>query len=420
MRFGASFQRMEDSTLTHTASDPSDKTPAFVSDINEHSAATLFRDGKLHQAANAYRALTDRHPERLDFQARLGYLELISNNATGAVNRLTGVLAKGFRNRTILSHLGEAYCRIGDLGPAALCFQQLGREGLAGTLAAMADLEMLRLSDTFVSGQIPWIDDDPLPVIRVAINGEQANLIIDTGAGDCVLDTRFAISAGVRLGGQEGRHFAGGQHAQVTHGHAAQLDLTDIRINDVPVQVLDLQQVFADWYPGLAIHGVLGIRVLSLFHCTLDYQTKSLRLESPKLDESPSEGSPIWLAEDWMLLSQADFPSLRQALVFLDSGMVGGAFAVSESRASSLGIESDPQMSLVGTGGGGTVSGTAARVESIAMDSLIRTQVGGLLLDALSIETTLGYRINGLIGSDMFRGAHLSLDFANMRLRVSS
>jgi hypothetical protein len=83
-----------------------------------------------------------------------------------------------------------------------------------------------------------------------------------------VLDVNFAVAAAVRLGGQEWRNFAGGRPAQVTHGHAEQLDLGDVCIRDVPVQILSLQPVFGDWYPGLPIHGILGIRALSLFTCT--------------------------------------------------------------------------------------------------------------------------------------------------------
>jgi hypothetical protein len=45
--------------------------------------------------------------------------------------------------------------------------------------------------------------------------------------------------------------------------------------------------------------------------------------------------------------------------------------------------------------------------------------VKGLLLDSLSIESTLGFRTNGLIGHDMLRDTHMHMDFANMRLRVS-
>ena len=246
-----------------------------------------------------------------------------------------------------------------------------------------------------------------------------ANLIVDTGAGDCVLDMRFAVAAGVRLGGQEWRHFAGGQHAQVTHGHAEQLNLRDVRIRDVPVQMLDLQAVFGDWYPDLAIHGILGIRVMSLFDCTLDYQAGLLSLEPHNRRRSTDDGVPLWLAEDWMLLSHADFPALRQALIFLDTGMMGGAFAVSESRAPALGVGRDARSSLVGTGGGGEIPGTGARAGALRLDAVERRNAGGLLLDKLSIETTLGYRINGLIGHDMLRDTRLVLDFTNMRLRLA-
>jgi len=410
---------MEGIILARPESDLNKVEPDSASAEIERSAGDLFRDGRFLQAARAYLVLSDRHPERLDVQARLGYLDLISNRPASAVTRLSGVLEKGFRKREILSHLGEAYYRVGDLGPAALCYQQLGREGLAGTLAAMADLEIMRPDDALAGSQLDWITSDPLPVIKAEINGVAANMAVDTGAGDCVLDSHFAVSAGVRLGGQELRHFAGGQHAQVTHGHAEQLKLGDVRIRDVPVQMLDLQPAFGDWYPDLAIHGILGIRVMSLFGCTLDYQAGLLRLEPPNRRRSADDGIPLWLAENWMLLSHADFPLMRQALVFLDTGMTGGAFAVSESRAPALGVGPDARPTLVGTGGGGEIPGTGALVGKLSLDGFERCDVSGLLLDSLSIETALGYRINGLIGHDMLRDTRVTLDFFNMRLRLA-
>lgn len=417
--FSASFEHLEDIALKRPESDVDEIKPDIASAEIERSAGMLFRDGCFQQAAKAYLTLSDRHPERLDIQARLGYLDLIANKPASAVTRLSDALEKGFRNREILSHIGEAYYRVGDLGPAALCYQQLGREGLAGTLAAMADLEIMRPGNPLAGSDLAWITSDPLPVVRAEINGAAANLVVDTGAGDCVLDMRFAVSAEVRLGGQEWRHFAGGQHAQVTHGHVEQLNLGDVRIRDVPVQMLDLQAVFGDWYPDLAIHGILGIRVMSLFDCTLDYQAGRLSLEPPDRRRSTDEGVPLWLAEDWMLLSHTDFPARRQALVFLDTGMMGGAFAVSTSRAPALGVDRDARSPLVGTGGGGEIPGTGARAEELRLDAVERRNVGGLLLDSLSIETTLGYRINGLIGHDMLRDTRLALDFTNMRLRLS-
>ena len=373
-----------------TRQDADVSTPKAETDSTEieRRAAASFRDGHFQQAARSYQALLDRHPERMDVQARLGYLELIANRASSAVTRLSAALEQGFRTREVLSHLGEAYYRAGDLGPAALCYQRLGREGLAGTLAAMADLDIMRLDKAPTGSDLAWVAADPLPVVRAEINGVTANLVVDTGAGDCVLDTGFAVAAEVRLGGQEWRHFADGRHAQVTHAHAERLELGDIRIRDLPVQVLDTRTVFGDWYPDLTVHGILGARVMSLFDCTLDYRAGQLSLAPPRRRQSAEVGVPFWLAEDWMLLSHADFPALRQALVFLDTGMTGGAFVVSKARATALGLSGDARSNLVGTGGGGQIQGKGARAQALRLDALERRDVSGLLVDARSSNVT--------------------------------
>ena len=59
---------------------------------SEHKAAALFRDGDFRSAAQAYRTLAERHPDRLDIQARLGHLDLLANDPDAAVSRLSRVL----------------------------------------------------------------------------------------------------------------------------------------------------------------------------------------------------------------------------------------------------------------------------------------------------------------------------------------
>ena len=232
--------------------------------VNEAFAEEHFVEGRFGDATRAYESLLDQYPGRLDILARLGYLDLLANHADSAVARLSHVLEKGMRTRGILSHLAEAYCRRGDLGHAALCYQQLGRHGLAGTLAVMTGLEVFRIGNASAPVCLDLLSVEPLPVIRALVNGVGANLLIDTGAGDCVLDMRFAVSAGVRLGGQESRDFPGGHSAQVTHAHLEQLNMDTLSIHDLPVQVLDLQPAFGGWFPGQAIHGIVGISVLAL------------------------------------------------------------------------------------------------------------------------------------------------------------
>lgn len=402
-----------------SSSDDPRSPEAYAEKPDERTAAAAFVDGDFADAETGFRKLAEQQPGRLDLIARLAHLDLLANRLSPAIERLTRALEGGLRTQTILTHLAEAYLRRGDLGRAALTYQNLGRDGLAGTLAAMAHLQPWRLSAPAGHSALHWLRGEPLPVVAVRINGETANLVIDTGAGDLTLDTHFALQAEVRLGGPEWRTFAGGRPAEVLHGHVEQLMLASQEILDVPVQILDLQSTFRQWFPDLPIHGILGLRVLMSFHCTFDYADRCLRLAPPRTHPSTALGIPFWLGGDAMLLSHADFPRRTRRLVFIDSGMTGGAFAVSHAQADLLGVELHKDKALTGSGGGGEIAGRRAHAKWIRLDGLSVSDVAGLALPELSIETGLGYRIHGLIGHDLLRGTRLALDFTHMRLSLT-
>lgn len=393
----------------------------------EQEAREQFAQGRFRESAINFYRVSRHFPERLDVQARLGYLALLANELDTAVKHLTLAINQGLRSREALAHLAEAYYRQGRLGSAAYCYQRLGRDGLAGTLAVMAELDAYRLAGTRTSIEIPWVTDNPLPVLATRINGRNANLVLDSGAGDTVLDAQFAVDAEVRLGGQERRTFAGGMPALVTYGHAEQLLLGDFHIRDIPVQVMDITPAFGGWFPDLPIHGILGTGVFSRFRTTLDYRSGRLRFEThSRTDESQREngqrdrsGAPLWLAENQLLLTCADLPALDQGIWFLDSGMTGGTFAVPESRAAALGLEVDKRIALVGAGGGGTVQGHKARVDWLRLDRLCGNNLEGVVLDSFPIEQSVGFAVQGLIGHDLLRDSVLTLDFPAMRLLLT-
>lgn len=385
----------------------------------------MFARGRLGEAMLAFERLARDYPERLDIRAKRGHLALLADDAAAAIEDLSGVMQRGLRTREILSHLAEAYYRAGNLRTAAYCYQQLGREGLAGTLAVMADLSLYRLEHVGAGVELPWLTAEPLPVIRARVNGWDANLVLDTGAGDTVLDTQFAIQAEVRLGGGEYREFAGGQRAPVTHGHARELGLADLVLGDIPVQVLDIQSAFGGWFPDLPVHGILGVGVLSRFRASLDYRNARLRLTPPGVENDKAarpadgtEGSPLWMAANRLLLTQADLPALEQALVFLDSGMTGTEFAASAGRMAELGHEADGREALDGTGGGGSVQGRKVSLEWLRLDRLQRYELDAAILESFPLERSQGFLIHGLVGHDMLRDSLLTLDFPNMRMRL--
>jgi hypothetical protein len=265
---------------------------------------------------------------------------------------------------------------------------------------------------------------DPLPVLAVRVNGRNANLVLDTGAGDTVLDAQFAVDAGVQLGGQEQRTFAGGMPVRVTYGHAEELSHGDFGIQDIPVQVIDIPPSLAAWFPDLPIHGILGTGLFSKFRTTLDYRSGCLRLEPPaETGESPLQntprdrpGVPLWLAENQLLLTCVDLPALDKGVWFLDSGMTGGVFAVPESRLDALELKADEGAALVGTGGGGTVRGREVRADWLRLDRLCRYQPDGVVLDDFPVGQCCGFAVQGLIGHDLLRDSVLTLDFPAMRL----
>jgi hypothetical protein len=394
----------------------------------EQAAGELFAQGRFQKAATIYQQMKRLLPERLDLQSRLGYLALLANDLDAAIDQLSKAINQGLRSRQTLAHLAEAYYRQGRLDSAAYCYQRLGREGLAGTLAVMGTLDAYQVVQANTSVEIPWLTDNPLPVIASRVNGLNANLVLDTGAGDTVLDTRFAVDAGVRLGGQEQRTFAGGMPAQVTYGHVEELLLNGLGVHHIPVQVIDIPHGLGDWFPDMPIHGILGTGVFSRFRTSLDYRRGSLRLERygntsetrPDSGQHDRPGAALWLAENQLLLTCVDLPTLEQGIWFLDSGMTGGAFAVPGTRVKPLRLEVDESDVLVGTGGGGTVHGHKLRVEWLRLDALCRDKLDGVVLDSFPVGHRCGFAIQGLIGHDLLHDSILTLDFPTMQLFLTT
>jgi hypothetical protein len=389
----------------------------------ETSAHRDFAAGRLQRAAGAFHALSRRYPERVDLQALIGYLALLANQPAAAATYLGNAINQGLRTRDNLAWLAEAYYRQGNLASAAYCYQGLGREGLAGTLMVMAAREPCRLADPQAAARVDWVTADPLPVVQARVNGRQANLLLDTGAGDTVLEAAFAVRAGVRLGGREMRAFAGGLPAPVTYGHAGSLALDGVDVLDPLVQVIEAPQAFRAWFPALPIHGILGSGILSRFRATLDYACGRLRLDPPALrtaaDLGPAgAGAPLWLAQDMLPLTAADLPGHRDLVLFLDSGMTGGAFALTRARAEALGLQLHEDESLAGAGGGGTLQGYRARAGSLQLDRLRREHAPGVVLDAFPLQSSCGFMVHGLLGHELLRDAVLTLDFPAMRLHL--
>ena len=206
----------------------------------EARADRLFAAGKLGQAFDLYLKVLQQDPGRLDIRARLGELALLRHQPKQAITYLAAALNNGLRTRALWQTLADAYLANAEPGSAALCYERAGRQGLAGTLAVMADRELYRIQNSAESHRFEWLPDTPLPVVQGEVNGFRLNLLVDTAAGDLVLDGQFAVAAGIPHGGSESRYFAGGLPAMVTYGHVERLQLGALIVHDLLTQILDL------------------------------------------------------------------------------------------------------------------------------------------------------------------------------------
>lgn len=240
----------------------------------EREAQEHFIAGRLSEAADAFRALGRRHPERMDIQARIGYLALLDNDPDTAIAHLATAINQGLRTRDNLGRLAEAYYRKGDLGSAAYCFQRIGREGLAGTLAVLAEYDPCRLTEAAESVEIPWLTVDPLPTIEARVNDRVLNLVLNTGAGVTVIDTQIAVDENDALLGTGGGGLVQGKWARADWFrldgiHRTNLDC--VVLEDFPIE----QRC------GFPVHGLVGHEMLRGCALTLDFSAMHLCLSLP-------------------------------------------------------------------------------------------------------------------------------------------
>jgi hypothetical protein len=259
--------------------------------------------------------------------------------------------------------------------------------------------------------------------LAAQVNGIPAHLVIDTGAGELILDAQFARTAGVIQGGVEEGWFAGGQAGLVRHGRIESLRLGGQTILALPVELIELAGVFAPFLPGLPVHGILGTAVLSHFLATLDFRTGRLVLRPKQGDisEAPDCADlevPFWLAGDHYLLVEVTINRWHRALVFLDTGMAGADLAVPHSTLHLANLRLTGGGGQQGQGGGGPVSALPVVVDVLRLGRYERQGLHGMVLRGFPLEYQFGFRLSGLLARDFFHASELTLDFQRMRLRI--
>jgi tetratricopeptide (TPR) repeat protein len=399
------------------------------------SANMLFKAGKFAEAEKIYSQIAGKNPQDDYAAQQLGHIALLSNRLDDAQKWLRKAIAIKPDNSAAKIMLAEVFYRRDDFPRAAAVLNQIGPSYaamitnyptlIAGKLESFQGLTPYQLHGRGDATSLPFIKSEPLPVVTVRVNGSaDVTFFIDTGGAELLLDTDFAHELGVKSLGSFQGTFSGGQKAEVLNGRVDSLTLGDWTVYNVPVGMLPLRQLSADF--GVKhLDGCIGTNVLYHFLATLDYPHGKLVLRKKtaknlKDFEKASAGNnvavPIWMAGDHYMVGWGQIDTTPPTLLFVDTGLAGAGVKLAESMIKAANLKLEEDKATEGAGGGGKLKTVPYVVPQVSFGDIKEENVPGLYDGPLPWENSFGFYLAGMVGHDFFKPYVVTFDFYNMRV----
>jgi len=420
---GALMEQLKGARTTHQA-DPADAAARY------HYAELSYEAGHFGDALDLLESLLAADEPDVDvllLGARIEYLFARYDRAEALLHR---VLEREPDNTAAAVKLVFIYYQTNRY---SLC-ETLPGEALEGIRLPHLDL-MKSFGDdapyrvSWLAGdetRVPFVVTDPLPVIKVEVQGREVTALVDTGGDAFILDPEIAASLGIDVVASTTGMFAGGMEAEVGFGRAESLRLGGATLHSVPILILPTGRMAIG---GESIEGIVGTGVLKQFLATLDYPNDELVLRAPSgraasafragaagkvLDEAP-----FYLQSTHFLLARGSLNGVGDLLFHVDSGLAGTpAFSAPRQTLEYVGIpipEVEARERNIG-GGGGFATGTF-EIAELGLGELVQSDLVGDF-GALPPQgyRMLGFIQDGLISHNFLKAYAWTLDFERMRM----
>ena len=406
---------------------------------NISTADGLFQAGKFADAEKIYSAIVRTDAKNYPACLKLANIALLANRLDSAISwshRTLALKAGDVDSRIILA---EALYREGrfaqagaEIGSAAIeteAVKQSYSSLNVAKLESFAGQTPYELQGSGQSTRIKFVKSEPLPVIKVRVNGgKEALFFIDTGGSELLLDSEFAKELGVKTMGSTIGIFAGDQKAPVGNGRADSMTLGDWTLKNVPVGMIPLRSMSA-MFGVPQLDGCVGTSVLYQFLATIDYPAGELVLRRKTAAnlkafdaEAPSAAQkrvemPMWMAGDHFIVTWGQVQTLPPSLFFVDSGLTGGGLNLAESVIHAAGISLERDKASAGQGGGGHLITIPYTVASFTLgNEVTQKKVMGVYDGPFPFTDAWGFHVDGMVGHDFLKPYAVTLDFSRMRL----
>jgi len=367
-----------------------------LAQAQNNSAAALFGRGDFSAAAAAYADALRSNPSDADAQLGLASIRLYQNDLASAKPLLQSVLAVDPKNARA----------------SRLLVELQRREAEAARRTTIDGAQSI----------VPFVTDDPLPVVHANVNGIAANLLVDTG-GDVDLEPQLAAKAGVVTIDAGMGNFAGGLRAPTRRGMLKRLTLGGATAYDVPVHVFPTHA--AALFTGVRIDGVVGTTYFERFLATIDYPRNRLVLRRRSADESAAFESrvtalgdatvPCYLFGDHFVVAPAQVNGAGGLFLF-DSGLAGGGLMPSSALLQAAGIKIDQARATTGYGGGGAISAIPFVADRVTVGTATQRNVPGIYTPQGSPFTLFPFVVWGAISHEFLKHYAFTVDFEAMKI----
>lgn len=387
-------------------------------------ADELFGRGQFDQAAVIYAGISGRDPGSYGAALGLGRIFILRNSLSEAETWLKKATDLKPQEREPLALMGEVLYRRNEFVEAAAFFEAAGRKAKAEALKAFRGRTPFLIESGPDLSYVNFVQTDPLPLIKLAVNGQEGTFLIDTGGWELHVMPAFAEKSGLEplLEGQVGV-YAGGLKAGFLNAIADRVRLGEFSLRNVPVVIPQGPAA------PIQIDGIVGTVVLYQFLFTLDYPGDRLilRRNTPAMSAAVQGEAkaaeavrvPFWLAGDHFVFAWGTANGAGPYLFLVDTGMAGGGFSCPEHVIDEAKIEL-PKDGLQGMGAGGPITIYPFTVD-LTLGETRRDKVQGLY-GALppGFDDRLGFRTGGIISHGFFRPFAVTFDFQSMTLYLET
>lgn len=388
------------------------------------SADARFRAGDFTAAERLYRAAAEMSPEAPHVLLKLGELAVLSNRFADAERWLGRARGVEPGNKDAARLLAQVYYRQDRFQEAAPLFRAGGNELMARVTEGFGSATPYAIEGAGEQVALQFLQLDPIPVVKVTVNGHDANFILDTGGSEIYLEPHFAEKVGAIVSGSEAGGFAGGQTKPVRKGRVDSVGLDRFTVRNVPVNIVDTKFIGRDQVaPGLEISGFLGTILLYHFLPTIDYPGKQLVLRKRSdaglrdfASRAASGGQtvlPFWLASDHLIVAWGSVPKTDSALYLVDTGGAGVGFVPGPTVRKEAGIALPQEP----TKDEPFVMYTQDQFSLGPFTERNIPSVYGPLPAAM--ETSLGFKLAGIVSHSFFKPYAVTIDFTGMRLFIA-